>query len=129
MDMDILKVVSFALVALIAVVSLKNIKNEFTLYIVIIASIVIILFLLPKLQVVIQFLNVIANKTQIDMTYLTIVFKILGIAYITTFTAELCRDAGVGTLASKVEFGGKIVILTLGIPIIMAVLQSILKFI
>ena len=53
--------------------------------------------------------------------------KILAIAYLASFASEICKDAGASTIGSKVEFAGKIMILSLAIPILMAVLDSILK--
>ena len=64
---------------------------------------------------------------KIDMVYIGVVLKILAIAYLATFCSEICKDAGAASIASKVEFSAKILILTLAIPILMAVLQSILQ--
>ena len=61
------------------------------------------------------------------MVYIGIVLKILAIAYLSTFCSEICKDAGATSIASKVEFAGKILILALAIPILMAVLNSILQ--
>jgi stage III sporulation protein AD len=74
-------------------------------------------------------LQQLAIKANIDFVYLNTILKILGIAYLASFCSEICRDAGEGVIASRVEFAGKILILVLGIPILMAVLQSILKII
>ena len=74
-----------------------------------------------------SFLQTLANKANIDVVYLNTVFKILGIAYLASFCSEICRDAGENSIAVKVEFAGKILILVLAIPILMAVMQSILK--
>jgi len=75
----------------------------------------------------VNFLQTLSNKANIDIVYLDTVFKILGIAYLTSFCSEICKDAGESSIASKVEFAGKILILTLAIPILMAVMQTILK--
>ena len=69
----------------------------------------------------------IANKANIDTVYIGIVLKILAIAYITSFCSEICKDSGAGSIGSKVEFAGKIMILGLAVPILMAVLNSILQ--
>ena len=83
--------------------------------------------MLSKVTAVLQFLEQLSLKANIDFVYLNTVLKILGIAYLASFCSEICRDAGENSLASKVEFSGKILILVLAIPILMAVLQSILK--
>lgn len=74
-----------------------------------------------------ELLQKLALKANVDFVYMTTVFKILGIAYLASFCSEICRDSGENNIASKVEFAGKILILVLAIPILMGVLDSILK--
>ncbi|MDU4892454.1 MAG: stage III sporulation protein AD [Clostridium sp.] len=125
--MDIVKIVSFALVALLVVTLVKNDRKDIALLISLVAGIIIFIFMLSKLTVIVNFLQSLSNKANIDIVYLDTVFKILGIAYLTSFCSEICKDAGESSIASKVEFSGKILILTLAIPILMAVMQTILK--
>jgi stage III sporulation protein AD len=86
----------------------------------------IFLLMIGQLNEVISFITSIAKKANIDTFYIGIVLKILAIAYITSFCSEICKDSGASTIASKVEFAGKIMILALAVPILMAVLDSIL---
>lgn len=125
--MEIVKIVSFAFIALFIVLTLKEQKSNIAVYLSIIVGIGIFLFMMTKVTAVMQFLQQLAVKANIDYVYLNTVLKILGIAYLSSFCSEICRDAGESSLASKVEFSGKILILVLAIPILMAVLQSILK--
>lgn len=125
--MEIFKVIAFAFIALFLSLLFKDTRKDISIQISLVAGILIFLFMLPKLTVIMSFLQTIANKAHIDVYYLNIIFKILGISYLTSFSAELCKDVGEGALASKVEFSGKILILALSIPIIIAVLDSILK--
>lgn len=125
--MDIVKIVSFALVALFIVSFIKNDKKDVAILLSIVTGIVIFIFLISKLSIIVNFLQSLSSKANIDVVYLDTVFKILGIAYLSSFCAEICKDAGESSIAAKVEFAGKILILTLAIPILMAVLQTILK--
>lgn len=125
--MDIIKIVSFAFIALFLTQIFRDKKSDIAVQISIVAGVGIFLFMLTKITAVMQFLQQLAVKANIDFVYLNTVLKILGIAYLASFCSEICRDAGESSLASKVEFSGKILILVLAIPILMAVLQSILK--
>lgn len=127
--MVILKVVSFALVALFIILLFKNSRSDIAVLISIAAGAIMLIFILGELQQIIAFLRDISYKAGIDTVYIGIIMKILVIAYIASFAAEVCKDAGASTIGSKVEFAGKIMILTLAIPILMAVLDSILKII
>jgi stage III sporulation protein AD len=125
--MEIVKVVAFAFITLFVVLVFKNKRDDLIVHISIVAGVVIFLFMIDKITSVLQLLQELALKANIDFIYLNIVFKILGIAYLASFCAEICKDAGQGNLGSKVEFAGKILILVMAIPILMAVLQSIVK--
>ncbi|WP_123053568.1 stage III sporulation protein AD [Clostridium sp. JN-1] len=125
--MEIIKIVTFAFIALFIVLLFKDRKSEIAVYVSLAAGICIFLFMISKITAVLQFIQELAIKANVDFAYLTTVFKILGIAYLASFCSQICKDAGQENIGTKVEFAGKILILTLAIPILMAVLQSILK--
>ncbi|WP_333860382.1 stage III sporulation protein AD [Clostridium sp.] len=125
--MEIIKVVAFAFVALFIVLLFKDKRDDIAVYISIVSGVMIFLFMVTKITAILQFIQQLAAKANINFIYLTTVFKILAIAYLASFCSEICKDAGQGNLGAKVEFAGKILILVLAIPILMAVLQSILK--
>lgn len=125
--MEIIKIVAFAFTALFIVLIFKGRRDDLAIQVSIAAGILIFLFMINKLTIIMGFLQTLANKANIDVVYLNTVFKILGIAYLASFCSEICRDAGESSIAAKVEFSGKILILVLAIPILMAVMQSILK--
>jgi stage III sporulation protein AD len=125
--MEIIKIIAFAFVALFITLTVKRNREDIAILISIVAGIMIFIFMISKLTIVINFLQSLSNKANIDVIYLDTVFKILGIAYLSSFTSEICKDAGESSIAMKVEFAGKILILTLSIPILMAVMKTILK--
>ena len=125
--MEIIQIALFIMVSLILYIAIKDKKQEIAIFIPIAAGAIVLIFLLPKISGILAFVNSLAIKANIDSFYIGIVLKIIGIAFIATFCSELCKDAGASSLASKVEFSGKILILILAIPILMAVLDSILN--
>lgn len=125
--MEIIKVIAFTFVALSIILVVKNKRSDLAVHISLATGILIFIFMIDKISSVLQLLQQLALKANIDFVYLNIVFKILGISYLASFCSEICKDAGESSLASKVEFAGKIFILILAIPILMAVLQAILK--
>ncbi|PRR78792.1 Stage III sporulation protein AC/AD protein family protein [Clostridium liquoris] len=126
--MEIVKVVAFAFASLFIVMVVKDSKKEeLAVQISICVGILIFLFMISKITSIMNLLQQLSLKANIDFIYLTTVFKILGIAYLASFCSEICKDAGQASIASKVEFAGKILILVLAMPILMAVLQSILR--
>jgi stage III sporulation protein AD len=125
--MLILKVISFVLVALFLYLFFKDKRSDLAILVMLAAGILVFIFCLTELSEIIRFLKDIAEKAGFDIVYLGIVLKILAIAYLASFAGEICKDAGASSLASKVEFSGKIFILILALPILRAVLDSILQ--
>ncbi len=125
--MDILKVVGFVLIALFLYLFFKDKRGDLSVLVLLSAGVLVFIFSLTQINEIISFLNTIAEKAQIDTLYLGVILKIIAIAYLASFASEICKDAGASSLASKVEFSGKLFILILAIPILMAVLDSILQ--
>ena len=125
--MDIIKIVAFAFAALFMFLLFKDKRSDISTLISLSAGAIIFLVVITQLNDVIYFIKDMADKAKIDLVYIGVVLKILAIAYLATFCSEICKDAGAASIASKVEFSAKILILTLAIPILMAVLQSILQ--
>ena len=119
--MEIIRIISIALIALFLYIFVKEKKSDIAVLIILAAS------MITQLGQIVSFINSIAAKANIDIVYIEIILKILAIAYLASFCSEICKDAGAGSLASKVEFSAKIMILVLAIPILMAVLDSILQ--
>lgn len=125
--MDIIKIAFFSITALIFIILIQQSRKDLALIISLFVGVSIFVFVFNKFNAIILFLQDVALKANINTVYLNIVLKILAISYIASFCSEICKDAGANNIASKVEFGGKILILFLAIPILMAVLQSILN--
>ncbi len=125
--MQILQIVGIGLVATILAVILRQDKPEISIQISIVAGLIIFLFILTKFKYVIDVLSDLARRIDIDFIYFTTILKIIGIAYITEFAAQISRDAGESAIASKIELAGKVLIMVISIPIIMAVLDLIIK--
>jgi len=68
-----------------------------------------------------------ARQSNISLLYMETILKIIGVAYIAEFGAQICRDAGEGAIASKVEFAAKVIVIVLAIPVIAAVFDYLLK--
>ena len=118
--MDIIKIIGIGLIALIIIVILRQYRPEFAMYISLGAGILILALVATKLSGIIEVLKSLASKTAINNEFLVLLIKITGIAILTEFAVSLCKDAGESAIASKVDIGGKVLIISLSIPIINA---------
>ena len=124
---DVIKIMGIGLLALIIIVILKQYKPEFAIYVSMIAGVLILVLSIQKLTGIINLLQSLANKTYINKSFLSILLKITGIAFITEFAVSICSDAGEKAIASKIEIGSKVIIIAMSIPIITSLLELVIE--
>ena len=125
--MEIIKIIGIGLIALIIIILLKQYKPEFAVYVSLIAGALILMLAIDKLAGIISLLQSLANKASINTEFLTLLIKITGIAFLSEFAVSICKDAGETAIASKMEIGAKLIIISMSIPIISSLLEIILK--
>lgn len=125
--MQMIQIVGIGLVATVLIIILRRQKPEIAVQVSIMTGVVIFMLLASKLSVVIDLLEDYADKAEIKPVYFSAILKITGIAYIAEFGAEICKDAGEGAIASKIELAGKVIIVMLAAPIITSLLDLIIE--
>ena len=125
--MDVIKIIGVGLISLIIIIIVRQYKPEFTLYISLLAGALILLFIMDKIGGIIDLLTTLSNKTAINNEFLTLLIKITGIAFLTEFAVSICKDSGESAIASKIDMGGKVIIVSMSIPIISILLETVVK--
>ena len=126
--MTIISIVGIGIISTILAVLLRQSqKPELALLISLAAGIAIFSMILDKLKYVVEVLNSLITKANIEPAYFSVIIKIIGIAYIAEFGAQISRDAGEETIASKIELGAKVVMMVLALPILLALMDLITK--
>ncbi|WP_077621608.1 stage III sporulation protein AD [Sediminibacillus massiliensis] len=126
--MEIFQVVSLGLVASLLFIVLKDQKASLAFLLILVTGIIIFLTIVPKIAEVFALIENIGQKANVNGIYIETILKIIGIAYIADFGAHLTRDAGLNSVAAKIELAGKVFILVLAVPILTAVIETILGF-
>lgn len=124
---EIMKIIGIGLIALVIIIVLKQYKPEYAIYVSMVAGILILFLVMEKITGIINLLQSISDKTYINKNFLGILLKITGIAFLTEFAVSVCTDAGEKAIASKIEIGSKVVIITMSIPIITSLLDLIIE--
>ena len=125
--MDIIKIIGVGLITVIIITVLKQYKPEFTVYISICAGAIIIGLVMTRIGAIIQLLTELSNKVSDTNGFLKILIKITGIAFLTEFAVSICKDSGESAIASKVDLGGKVIIISMSVPIISELLETIVR--
>ncbi|AGL02026.1 stage III sporulation protein AD [Desulfoscipio gibsoniae] len=127
--MDILQISGIALTGAVLAVVLKQKSPPMAVLLSITVGVIIFLLVLGKIGAIIDILRQLSERADISSVYLGTLLKIIGIAYIADFIAQICRDADQGAFATKVELAAKVMVLVLAVPIMVAVLQALLRLI
>ncbi|WP_094603312.1 hypothetical protein SPSIL_027990 [Sporomusa silvacetica DSM 10669] len=127
--MEIIQIIGLGFVVTLLILIIKQQRPELAVQLGLTLSAIIFLMVLSKLSVVLDLFRDLAEKANISQMYLNTILKIIGIAYVTEFGAQVCRDAGEGAVAGKIEFAGKILVMVLAVPIIALVLDTIVRLI
>lgn len=125
--MDIFQISAIALCGIILASVIRKYKPAVALYIVIATVIIIFGYILQQLTSVFDFLGAVYNQVSYGKAFFPILLKVLAVAYITDFIAQICKDAGEAAIGGKVELAGKVVIFYLAIPVMMSVLETLTK--
>lgn len=127
--MEVLQIVAIGLIATVLVVVVKSQRPELGVLLSVAAGVIIFLLVLGQIGSIMDIIKELATKAGINMVYMGTILKIIGIAYIAEFGAQICRDAGEGAVAAKIEFAAKVLIMVLAVPIVVAVLTTLLKLV
>jgi stage III sporulation protein AD len=125
--MEIIQIVGLGLIVTILSLIIKEQKPMFAFLLAAFTGIVIFLFLIGKISSVIQVLEDLAVKSNVNLVFLKTILKIIGVAYIAEFGAQIVRDAGQDSIASKIELSGKVLIMVMAIPIITVIIETVVK--
>lgn len=125
--MEIIKIIGIAFVATFIVMILKQYRPEFSIYISVIAGILIFSIVIVKLSSVIELVKSLSNKLGTNAQYFSLLIKITGIAYLSEFATNICKDSGETAIASKVELAGRIIIIAMSVPILGALVDVVIN--
>jgi len=124
---DIVQIVGIAFLATVLILVIREQKPMFAFLLAAFTGVGIFLALVGKIGTVVSVLEQLADRSGIPSVYLKSMLKIIGIAYVAEFGAQIVRDAGLESIASKIEFAGKMLILVMAVPIISVIVETVLN--
>ena len=124
--MDITKVIALGLIGTIFSVLLKKENPQIAMLTAAATGILIFLMLCSPLGELISLLRETAEQAGVGEDYFGIVLKVIGIAYLTQFGAQLCADAGESAIAAKIELAGKVLMMAAAAPVLTGLLETVI---
>ena len=126
--MVIFRIVGMAIIASVLILVIKQEKPEIAFLLSLVTGILILIVVIRQIAEIVNLISQLAARAQIDAVYFNTIIKIMGLAYIGQFGAEITRDAGENALAGKIEMAVKIIIMFMAIPIMISLIETIVSF-
>lgn len=123
--MDIVKIAVLGIVGTLLGILLKGQKKEYELFIMLGISLCVFYFIISKLELVLSVIDNMQEYVNLDAGYIAILIKMIGITYVSEFSANLCKDAGYQSVAGQIEMFGKLSILVISMPVFLVLLETV----
>ena len=127
--MEVIKLIGISMISMTICLIIRKKRPEIANFIAIITGTTIFLSVLYKLNFIMESINSLAAKVNIPNMYITLIIKLIGIAYLMEFAIQVCKDAKEDSIASTLEFGGKVIVMTMSFPILLSIVEMVLNII
>ena len=122
-----IKIALIGIVGILLALQIKAVKPEYAVYLCMGVSLLIFMGVTEQLQIIVDAIQAIETYLPLDQRYIKILLKIV-ITYIAEFSSDLCKDAGYQTIAGQIQIFGKLSVLAVSMPVLLALLDVIQNF-
>ena len=123
--MEMVRIGILGVAGVMIALQFKTVKPEISLYMGFAVCIVIFTFSVNGMMQILSKMEELQKYISGSDSYFALLFKAVGITYISEFCASICKDAGYGAVAGQIEIFGKLTVLFMGMPVLMAVIENI----
>ena len=123
--MEHYKFIAVGLICAFLIVYLKSIDSNLAMPLTVCTGVILLTMTAGYLSDFIKTFKNLSSNSYVDTNVIQLAIKILAISYLVEFSASTIEDFGLKSIADKVVFAGKIIILTISIPIIETLVSTI----
>ncbi|MDD6405147.1 MAG: SpoIIIAC/SpoIIIAD family protein [Clostridiales bacterium] len=127
--MSLISVVFAAVIVVLIALKLREMGSGYGILMSIGACVMVMYFVIGRFRQIAGYIDRLVSYVSVDITYIDIILKMIGIAYICQFATDICRDAGYQAIASQVEMAGKISLILLSMPVLMSVIDLVVAIV
>lgn len=118
-----IQLMGIAMISASLFVVIKKYSPEYTVLAEVGAVVLILFFVYPYIKDIIDFYYEYAEYGNVDNDYIKAVLKTIGVAVLTQFSSDICKDSGQTALSGKIEFAGKLLIAVISLPMAKALIE------
>lgn len=123
--MNIISVCGFCIASVIACKALENDSRQLKTVLTLIVAVIFLLSTVGFVSQIISAVSSLFDAAKIDGMYIKVIFKCLGVTYLTQFAADYCKDCGENAIASQVLLAGRISVLVISLPLFKAFVEIV----
>lgn len=123
--MSFFKIVCGVFVGVLLAIKLKSLGNPLWVYLSIALSVFVLFYIVNRLSLIMDFLDGVMGDIGLESGYFEILIKIVGVSYLCEFASNICKESGFLSVASQIEIGGKLTMLVMSMPILLAIVDTI----
>lgn len=127
--MDIIKIAAVGIITAVCAMLLRDTKSELAVLVTVAGGCIILLMVLDSFLGIFVALKNLMERAGIGGQIFSLLIKIIGIGYITDFSAGLVEETGAKSLADKIVLAGKVVIMVLSLPILIKLFDIIAELV
>ena len=124
--MEIVKIIGIGFITLIITIILKEYRKEYAVFSILIGGSIILFLSLDILKNILEFVESISKKSYYE-NFISLLLKITGISILSEYAISICKDSGETAIANKIDFGGKLIVISLSIPVISTALENLMS--
>ncbi len=125
--MEIFEVISIGIIAAVFFLLLKDKQPSIAFLIIVLTVLYFFIYVIQYVQEILQLITYLGERANINDIYIKTILQIIGISYVTEIGANIVKDAGLESIAVKIEMIGKVFILILAIPIFKSLIETIIN--
>ena len=123
--MEFLRLASLILIGVLFALKLKQMNSPLWIYLSIGLSMIVLFYIVKRMGIILDYLSDVMDEVGIEDGYFLILIKIIGISYLCEFSSNICKESGFLAVAGQIEIGGKLTMMFMSMPILMAIIETI----
>ena len=123
--MNMLTICGFCIASVLACKALENDSRQIKIVLTLVVAAVLLISTIGFVSQIISAVSSLFETANIDNMYLRIIFKSLGVTYLTQFASDYCKDCGENAISSQVLLAGRIAIVVISLPLFKAFAQIV----
>lgn len=127
--MNIITICAVAIVSAVTAVAIKKYNSETALMLSIACGVILLMSVISFAANILQTVNTIAAASDMDVEYIKILLKVIGICIVTELAVSVCKESGQQTIAANVTLAGKILIMVTSLPLYSEILNTVVSLV